>query len=160
MNAGGHGSDTAEWLIEAAVLDLATGLVGHEDATGLELSYRHSRLLSNHVVLGAHFRTIPRPKRESDDLMREITAWRKENQPGGTLNAGSVFKNPPGDAAGRIIDELGPQRSQGRRSGNLRSARQLLRGRCQRIVPRMSSISFTGSSRLLPSKPESSSSPR
>ena len=39
--------------------------------------------------------------------MREVTRWRREHQPGGTRNAGSVFKNPPGDAAGRIIDELG-----------------------------------------------------
>jgi UDP-N-acetylmuramate dehydrogenase len=39
--------------------------------------------------------------------MREITAWRREYQPGGTFNAGSVFKNPPGDAAGRIIDAVG-----------------------------------------------------
>lgn len=107
MNAGGHGSDTAEWLIEAVILDLLTGEVTHEDTGDLELGYRHSRLQSNHIVLSARFRTIARPKEEAEALMREITAWRKQYQPGGTLNAGSVFKNPPGDAAGRIIDELG-----------------------------------------------------
>jgi UDP-N-acetylmuramate dehydrogenase len=39
--------------------------------------------------------------------MREITRRRRLTQPGGTLNAGSVFKNPPGDAAGRLIDAAG-----------------------------------------------------
>lgn len=39
--------------------------------------------------------------------MREITRWRRDHQPGGTHNAGSVFKNPVDDAAGRIIDDLG-----------------------------------------------------
>ena len=40
-------------------------------------------------------------------MIREITRWRREHQPGGTLNAGSVFKNPPGDSAGRLIDASG-----------------------------------------------------
>jgi UDP-N-acetylmuramate dehydrogenase len=35
-----------------------------------------------------------------------VVRWRQENQPGGS-NAGSVFKNPPGDAAGRLIDASG-----------------------------------------------------
>jgi UDP-N-acetylmuramate dehydrogenase len=39
--------------------------------------------------------------------MREIVRWRRQNQPGGTRNAGSVFKNPPGDSAGRLIDQAG-----------------------------------------------------
>jgi UDP-N-acetylmuramate dehydrogenase len=36
----------------------------------------------------------------------EIVRWRRENQPGGR-NAGSVFRNPPGDAAGRLIEAAG-----------------------------------------------------
>ena len=107
MNAGGHGSDTAEWLIDATVFDTFTGQIAARDPEQLDLSYRHSSLTGDHIVLRARFRTIVRPKSESETLMREITAWRKEHQPGGTFNAGSVFKNPPGDAAGRIIDSLG-----------------------------------------------------
>ncbi|RPI23073.1 MAG: hypothetical protein EHM57_04485, partial [Actinobacteria bacterium] len=59
------------------------------------------------IVFSARFATPPRPRSEIEAELREVTRWRKEHQPGGTLNAGSVFKNPGGDAAGRIIDELG-----------------------------------------------------
>ena len=38
------------------------------------------------------------------DELSEIVRWRTEHQPGGA-NAGSVFRNPPGDAAARLIDE-------------------------------------------------------
>lgn len=107
MNAGGHGSDTAEWLIEATVLDTLTGRVTTEGPAALDLGYRHSRLSASDVVLDAAFRTIPRPRRDGEQIMRDVTAWRKANQPGGTFNAGSVFKNPPGDAAGRLIDSCG-----------------------------------------------------
>jgi UDP-N-acetylmuramate dehydrogenase len=107
MNAGGHGSDTAGWLIEARILDTLSGRTSSEGPLALDLSYRHSRLLATDLVLQATFRTVPRPRADGERVMREITAWRKENQPGGTFNAGSVFKNPPGDAAGRIIDSCG-----------------------------------------------------
>jgi UDP-N-acetylmuramate dehydrogenase len=36
----------------------------------------------------------------------EVVRWRREHQPGGS-NAGSVFRNPPGDSAGRLIDAAG-----------------------------------------------------
>jgi UDP-N-acetylmuramate dehydrogenase len=58
-------------------------------------------------VVSAAFRTIDRDPGEGEATIREITRWRRDNQPGGTLNAGSVFKNPPGDSAGRIIDHAG-----------------------------------------------------
>ncbi|MCP4965089.1 MAG: UDP-N-acetylmuramate dehydrogenase [bacterium] len=116
MNAGGHGADTAAWLIDATVLDTECGETVVDDAAALDLSYRHSRLGPSEIVLEARFRTVDRDPAEAEDLMREITAWRRQHQPGGTFNAGSVFKNPPGDAAGRIIDDAGLK---GRRCGGV-----------------------------------------
>ncbi len=106
-NAGGHGTDTASCLVNAALLDTVRGRISSATPTSLELRYRHSRLRSSDVVLTARFRTVAQPSAEGERRMREITRWRKEHQPGGTFNAGSVFKNPPGDAAGRLIDSLG-----------------------------------------------------
>lgn len=107
MNSGCHGTATAEWLVSARVIDLGTGRVDDRTAGDLGLSYRHSNLADTDLVVAATFRTVPRPRREAEDIMREISRWRRDHQPGGTLNAGSVFKNPPGDAAGRLIDSLG-----------------------------------------------------
>jgi UDP-N-acetylmuramate dehydrogenase len=107
MNAGGHGSDTAEWLIDATLVDIETAGMRIADPFQLDLSYRHSTVGSHELVTRARFRTVERAVGESEQLMREITSWRRAHQPGGTFNAGSVFKNPPGDAAGRIIDAAG-----------------------------------------------------
>ena len=106
-NSGCHGTDTAEWLVTARVVDLCSGEVRDRGVGELGLAYRHSGLAQTDMVVEATFRTVPRPRREAEGIMREITRWRREHQPGGTLNAGSVFKNPPGDAAGRLIDSLG-----------------------------------------------------
>lgn len=107
MNAGCHGTDTAEWLETAVVADLDTGAVSSRTAGELEMGYRTTALGSRDLVLSAVFRTVDRPVEEAEAQIREITRWRRENQPGGAANAGSVFKNPPGDSAGRIIDSLG-----------------------------------------------------
>jgi UDP-N-acetylmuramate dehydrogenase len=107
MNAGGHGADTAAWLIDASIVRVDTGEIYRAAAVDLDLSYRHSRIGPNEVVLSARFRTVARGLGEAEQAMREVTSWRREHQPGGTFNAGSVFKNPPGDSAGRIIDAAG-----------------------------------------------------
>jgi UDP-N-acetylmuramate dehydrogenase len=107
QNAGCHGQETVDHLLEAEILDLSSGSIATHPAAGLDLSYRHSNVRSDQVVLGARFHTSAGDPHVGEARLREITRWRKAHQPGGTLNAGSVFKNPPGDAAGRIIDALG-----------------------------------------------------
>jgi UDP-N-acetylmuramate dehydrogenase len=89
------------------VFDLVDGVVSSPTPGELEMRYRHTNLTDRQFVVGAAFRTVDRDPGEGAAAIREITRWRRGNQPGGTLNAGSVFKNPPGDSAGRIIDHAG-----------------------------------------------------
>jgi len=107
QNAGCFGREVVDVLVEARVVSLADGTDRWAAADALDLSYRHSAIASTDVVVSARFHTSGVDPAEAAAEMRRITRWRKEHQPGGTLNAGSVFKNPPGDAAGAIIDRLG-----------------------------------------------------
>lgn len=107
MNAGGHGSETSDWLVEADVFSMTRGSMVTRTPTELGLRYRSSDVQPDELVVGALFDTVPTDGVEAEAKLREITRWRRTYQPGGTLNAGSVFRNPPDDTAGRIIDELG-----------------------------------------------------
>jgi UDP-N-acetylmuramate dehydrogenase len=106
MNAGGHGSDMAAVLERARVVDLATGRVDWRAAGRLHLGYRRSDLAPTDVVVAAELRGRSGDRRTAEDLISDIVRWRRVNQPGGQ-NAGSVFTNPDGDAAGRLIDQAG-----------------------------------------------------
>ncbi|HYH51294.1 MAG TPA: UDP-N-acetylmuramate dehydrogenase [Acidimicrobiia bacterium] len=108
MNAGGHGKETLEVLRRAWVVDLAEGVpaVQERPVDSLQLTYRHSNLGPAHVVVRAEFAAAARPPEECKAEIDEVVRWRRANQPGGN-NAGSVFTNPPGDSAGRLIDACG-----------------------------------------------------
>jgi UDP-N-acetylmuramate dehydrogenase len=107
QNAGCFGVETADRLVEASIVDLVSGAKRRASAGDLDLSYRHSNLGAAELVAAASFRGRRGDPEEGRRLMREVTRWRKEHQPGGTLNAGSVFKNPPGMTAGELIDHIG-----------------------------------------------------
>ncbi len=107
MNAGGHGSDTATVMATATILDSTTRRMTRSTPRDLAMGYRSSNLTDTDIVVQATFVTTERDVDALEDEIREITRWRKENQPGGTLNAGSVFKNPDGDFAGAIIERVG-----------------------------------------------------
>jgi UDP-N-acetylmuramate dehydrogenase len=106
MNAGGHGSDVAASLVEVRVVDLASGHDGVVAAADLHLGYRRSALTPTSVVVEAAFALRPGDAEAAGAEVAEIVRWRREHQPGGQ-NAGSVFTNPEGDAAGRLVEVAG-----------------------------------------------------
>lgn len=106
MNAGGHGSDVAAVLESIRVVDLDQGEHGEVPARDLDLGYRRSNLAPSTVVVDASLSLAPGDPEASQVQIAEIVQWRRDHQPGGS-NAGSVFTNPPGDHAGRLIDEAG-----------------------------------------------------
>ncbi len=107
QNAGCHGTEMVDVLDEVEVFDLQTGELSLVAPDSLCLRYRSSAVRPHQVITRSWFRFTPGEPAVGLEKIRAITRWRRIHQPGGTLNAGSVFKNPPGDAAGRLIDALG-----------------------------------------------------
>ena len=107
-NAGAHGADIAA-VLESVTLLKAEGAETTEPAAALGLAYRDSRLKhsAGDLVLTATFRLTPADPATMAARLAEIRLWRREHQPLGRASAGSVFRNPPGDSAGRLIDECG-----------------------------------------------------
>ncbi len=107
MNAGGHGRETREVLVRAWVADLGTdGRPVERRADAFGFGYRTSDLGDTDLVVRAEFVVTADAPEACEARVAEIVRWRREHQPGGA-NAGSVFRNPPGDSAGRIIDACG-----------------------------------------------------
>jgi UDP-N-acetylmuramate dehydrogenase len=107
MNAGAHGHDASESLDSARVLDLESTTVETRTSADLDYSYRHSSLTEQHVVIDARWRLH---SDDADAVKKRMEAYRRhraETQPGAFQNAGSVFKNPPHDSAGRLVEAAG-----------------------------------------------------
>ncbi len=106
MNAGGHGNDVASCLRSWRFLDLRSGVGGERTVEDLAPSYRRTSIATTNVVTQATFGGVAVNPAHAEARITEIVRWRRENQPGGQ-NAGSVFTNPEGDSAGRLIDAAG-----------------------------------------------------
>jgi len=106
MNAGGHGAETSDRLLACRIVGLRGGGEHLVAAAALDLSYRHSSITPDDVVIEASYRLEKGDVAASNARIAEIVRWRREHQPGGQ-NAGSVFTNPPDDAAGRVVEAAG-----------------------------------------------------
>ena len=106
MNAGGHGSDMSESLVDATVVDLRRGGTETLAAVDLRLGYRTSSLAPHQVVASVRLQLRVGDPAAAGVELSEIVQWRRSNQPGGR-NAGSVFTNPQSAAAGELIEAAG-----------------------------------------------------
>jgi UDP-N-acetylmuramate dehydrogenase len=106
MNAGTHLGDMSRVLVQARVLH-RDGQVQELPVDALGLRYRGSSYPQGAVLLGATLRLQQGEREQIEALMHESYARRQHTQPLSQPNAGSIFKNPPGTAAGRLIEELG-----------------------------------------------------
>lgn len=106
MNAGGHGAEMSETLTAVTTYDLGGSGLRRRAAVDLALGYRTSDISASEVVLSAELQLVSGDQATSRELISEIVRWRRGHQPGGQ-NAGSVFANPEGDSAGRLIDAAG-----------------------------------------------------
>lgn len=106
MNAGGHGSDMAASLRRVSIFDMIEGGPTDLELGDLHLGYRHSAVAPHQIVLFAELQLEHGSRDAAEAEISEIVRWRRANQPGGQ-NAGSVFANPPGDSAGRLIEVAG-----------------------------------------------------
>ena len=107
QNAGCFGVETRDRMVEATLIDLGKGERFTAGPDDLDMSYRHSNVQSDWIVVSAVFEGTGADVSNSREELKRITRWRKDHQPGGTLNAGSVFKNPEGTSAGALIDAAG-----------------------------------------------------
>lgn len=111
QNAGAHGSSMADVVLQVRVVD-EVGLVRTLPLEELALGYRTSRFRRSgaenpsEVILSADLKLTSQPREELQARMADYLAQRRATQPW-LPSAGSVFKNPSGDYAARLIEEAG-----------------------------------------------------
>jgi UDP-N-acetylmuramate--alanine ligase len=107
-NAGAHGGDVSSSLLLADILHPNRGKESWS-AQQMDYEYRSSRLKRNPdgaLILGAKFKLLSSTPTDVQVRMAEFSARRRNTQPPGA-SLGSMFRNPPGDYAGRLIEAAG-----------------------------------------------------
>ena len=106
-NAGAFGKETADDLVDAELMDL-NGRTWTAANADLHFAYRTSALQGTPtVVVRARFRGDPGDRATAVRRIKEIANERIAKQPLAQPNTGSIFRNPQGDHAGRLIEAAG-----------------------------------------------------
>lgn len=108
MNAGCYGGETWNHVISVETVDRA-GVLRHRSPADYELGYRHVALKppGDEWFVSGVFGFAPGEEHAAMARIRELLQKRVASQPLNQPNAGSVFRNPPGDHAARLIESCG-----------------------------------------------------
>jgi UDP-N-acetylmuramate dehydrogenase len=106
MNAGAHGRETREVLLEARAVD-RRGNVRVLALEAMHLTYRHCGVPDDFIFTEGLFHGTPGEPAAILKQMEEVAEYREANQPIKERTGGSTFKNPPGQSAWKLVDEAG-----------------------------------------------------
>ena len=105
MNAGGNFGDIGSSVTSVTLMD-KQGKVFEKSKPELVFDYRSTNITAK-FILNAKLKLNEGDKDQIMRTVKEIWVYKKNNQPLNTKNAGCIFKNPKGGAAGAIIDRAG-----------------------------------------------------
>jgi UDP-N-acetylmuramate dehydrogenase len=108
MNAGCYGGETWNHVVAVETVDRA-GTLRHRVPSDYDIGYRHvaPKAKSEEWFVSAVFGFQPGEERAGMERIKELLQKRVASQPLNQPNAGSVFRNPPGDHAARLIESCG-----------------------------------------------------
>lgn len=106
MNAGCFGGETWRFVKSVETIN-RRGEIKVRPITDFQVGYRHVVRPENEWFVAGHFALTPGDKEKSLQDIRNLLEKRNSSQPTGTANCGSVFRNPPENFAGRLIEECG-----------------------------------------------------
>ena len=106
MNAGAHGGETKDVLLEARAVSL-DGEVHVLSNADMGFTYRHCGVPDDWIFTEAVFQGHPGTPEEISAEMQDVAKYREDNQPIKERTGGSTFKNPDGHSAWKLVDQAG-----------------------------------------------------
>jgi UDP-N-acetylmuramate dehydrogenase len=106
LNAGAWGGETWALVQSVETID-RNGQQHHRTIIDYEIGYRHIKGPPNEWFITATLKLTPKPSEEGRTQIHSLLKQRNEKQPIGLPTCGSVFRNPPGDYAARLIEQAG-----------------------------------------------------
>ena len=106
MNASAHNQSISDTFKSARVFDKGNNTILELSKEEMNFSYRNSVIQNkNYIVIDVKFDLIPENSEKINEIMLRNIEFRRLRQPSlSTGNAGSIFKNPQNDSAGRLLD--------------------------------------------------------